>query len=264
MADPTLKLDFASMQVRVAEYLGIQADSGSGAAVPTDASDLDLVKRLVNDGYRRFITEQPWNFLVIPLSLTFLSGTVSSDNSRYYLPDDFYGVLEAPFTYPSTGPRRMVEQVSEVDIRQFIAGAGTMTGDPYAFCVRPIATTETATAARWEAVFFPTPSTAYAMKAAYRRFPAALSTSTDRSVAGFQHDDTVLAAALAAAELQKHDKRGEREASYQAALERSKMLDKQVRKGKFQMSDCSDVGGRTSRPSKYFGPDTYNGVTLTT
>jgi hypothetical protein len=152
--------------------------------------------------------------------------------------------------------------VSEVDIRAYQAGAGSQTGDPYAFCVRPINTTETSTAARWEAVFYPTPSTAYAMKAAYRRYPAALVNTTDRSVAGFQHDDTVLAAALAAAELQKHDKKGERESSYSSALDRSRMLDKQVRKGKFLMTDCSDVGGQRGRPSKFFGPDTYNGVTL--
>jgi hypothetical protein len=261
MADPSLRLDFQALQIRVAEYLGIQADSGSGAAVPSDASDLELVKRLVNDGYRRFLTERAWNFLVVPLSVTFLSGTVSSDNARYYLPDDFYGDLEAPFTYASTGPRRLIEQVSEIDMRAMQAGAGTSTGDPYAFAVRAINTTEDTTAQRWEAVFFPTPSTAYVVTAVYRRFPAALVDNADRHVCGFQHDDSVLAACIAAAELQKHDKQGEREAAYKAALQRSQGIDARVRRPKFVMSENSDVGGQ-GRPSSFFRLERYNGVQM--
>jgi hypothetical protein len=71
--------------------------------VPTDASDLDLVKRLVNDGYRRFINEHTGTSSSVPLSLTFLSGEVSSDAARYYLPDDFYGVLEHRSPTPPPG-----------------------------------------------------------------------------------------------------------------------------------------------------------------
>jgi hypothetical protein len=92
MAAPTLRLTFTNMQLRVAEFLGIALNSGSSAvAVPTDAHDLDLVKRLVNDGYRRFVNSHPyWNFLMPLLSIQFElpvhegSVTTASGGGEFY------------------------------------------------------------------------------------------------------------------------------------------------------------------------------------
>lgn len=73
MSDPSLRLTFQTLQIRVADFLGIADRSGSALAVPTDAKDLELVKRLVNDGYRRFVSEsEKWNFLNVPLAITFV------------------------------------------------------------------------------------------------------------------------------------------------------------------------------------------------
>jgi hypothetical protein len=64
MADPTLSMTFGDLIMRVAEFLGVADYSGGAAAVPTDAHDLDLCKRYVNDGYRKFINANPrWQFL---------------------------------------------------------------------------------------------------------------------------------------------------------------------------------------------------------
>src|SRR5262245_40097089 len=80
MADPTLRLTYTQLQTRVAEFLGIALlATSSAAAAPTDTHDLDLVKRLVNDGYRRFITENDrWNFLNVPFNLRFVEQSTGS------------------------------------------------------------------------------------------------------------------------------------------------------------------------------------------
>lgn len=265
MADPTLKLTFDKLRIRVAEYLGTAYYGAAGdeaAQLPVDAGDLEMVGRLVNDGYARFIGEnEKWNFLTVPLSLTFLTGIVATDNSRYYLPDDFYGIILSTFTYAPGGPRISIETVDEARIRRLQA-VDSVTGDPALVAVRAINTDATATGQRWEAVFWPTPTTARVITAMYKRYPAALVNSTDTSVAGFQHDRTVLAACIAAAELQRNDEQGPREAFYQSLLQQSLRMDKRVAPRSLgDYGDRSDGGG-ARRPLSYYAVDTYNGVTL--
>jgi hypothetical protein len=266
MADPTLSLSYDKLRIRVAEYLGIAYYGAAGdqaAQLPVDAGDLDTVSRLVNDGYDRFIGEnEKWNFLSVPLTLTFLTGTVSADNARYYLPDDFYGILLSRFTYPAAGPRITIENIDEQRIRELQAGA-SVTGYPSVVAVRAINTTASTTAQRWEAIFWPTPQTALTVTGMYKRYPAALSASGDTSIAGFQHDRTVLAACIAAAELQKNDEQGPREAFYQQMLQRSLRLDKRaspVSLGDY--GDKSEEHGTGQRPLNYYGVNTYNGVSI--
>jgi hypothetical protein len=267
MADPTLGLTFDDLRIRVAEFLGIAylgANGDQAAQLPVDAHDLDLVTRLVNDGYRRFISEnEKWNFLNVPVTLTFLSGMVSADHARYFMPDDFYGIMLAPFTYPTNGPRISILMVDEPRMRELQAG-GAVSGYPSVFTVRPINTTETTTAQRWEAVFYPTPQTAQAVVASYKRFPNKMTTGTHRSVAGFQHDATVLAACLAEAENQRQDMAGPKEAAYQAALKRSLKIDARAAVSRTRdYGDSSDDRGTVGRrPLNYYGVDTYNGNAL--
>lgn len=340
MADSTLRLTFLNMQVRVAEYLGLASYSGGAAAVPTSAHDLDLVKRLVNDGYRRFISENPnWNFLSVPLSLTFVAGyegtatdgtsttlvdssiagvyaddfftgmtvrvvdatdgdagvvaisdfvgatgtftftalaftvaagdtyevahtdAVEGQNYRYYLPDDFYGILLTPFTYPSSGPRRRIGPVQEHTIRELRA-VGSTTGDPSMVAFRPINTTAASTGKRWEAIFWPTPSGTHTVTAQYRRFPNALSSDTDASVAGYQHDRTVLNAAMASAELERDDEIDNREKAYQSDLERSLRLDAKATPSRAQSYGDRSEDYTSGRPSSYFQVDSYNDVSI--
>lgn len=71
-ANPTLVMDFDDLILRVAEYLGLAVYSGGAAAIPTDAHDLDLCKRLVNDGWRRVVNSlSNWNWLQPTFTLTF-------------------------------------------------------------------------------------------------------------------------------------------------------------------------------------------------
>lgn len=260
MADPTLQLTFKAMQVRVAEYLGL-ADYTSGAAgVPLDAHDLDLVKRLVNDGYRRFLAEKEWTFLLVPLSLTLnTSPQVASDPARYYLPDDFGGSLLAPFTYDASGPGVEIEETSPEDIRIYQAAQGETTGDPQLFAVRAINTTATTVGQRWEAVFWPAPAGGQTIFSRYRRWPNLLVNDGDSSVAGFQHDRTVLAAALAEAERDRNDTIGVRDQTYTDALAKSVRQDSAAAPG--NLGNYGDKTGRRGRIRRYDVTE-YNGTPL--
>lgn len=354
MSDPTLGLTFSDFQIRTAEYLGMAYYGANGqgtAQVPVNAQDLDLVTRLVNDGYRRFIGENPkWNFLNVPVNITFnnaplismvsATGTSStgtiiwtdsslagvyadaffvgygatlthSDTStdecvvtaytgatgaftatlspnqpgevpqsgdsystapvpmvagqswRYYMPDDFYGELLTPWTYNIGGPRLTVETVPEITIRELRAGANT-TGTVSTCAFRPINTIASGSGQRWEALFWPSPATTNTLTAIYKRFPQKLVSSTDRSVAGFQHDDTIMQAIVAEAERQRGDTLGPREQGYQTALIRSMKLD--ARAGSVKGREFGDRSedkvpfGR--RPLSYYGVDTYNGTRI--
>lgn len=266
MADPTLNLTFDKLRIRVSEFLGnayYGANGDQAAQLPVDAGDLELVGRLVNDGYARFLDDNQWNFLRVPLTLTFLTGTVSADNSRYYLPDDFTGELLSKFTYPAAGPRISIENVDEERLRSLQAGS-SVSGYPSIVAVRAINTVASTTSQRWEALFWPTPTTAVTVTARYRRYPAALSASGDTSVAGFAYDRTVLAAAIAAAELQRNDEQGPREAFYQTLLKQSIARDKKTAARSLgdygDKSDDATNFGR--RPLNYYGVSTYNGVSI--
>lgn len=264
MADPTIKLDYDGFRIRVAEYLGIAYYGAAGdqaAQLPVDVHDLDLVSRIFHDGYVRFLTEIPWNFLNVPLTITFQTNKVAGDSSRYYLPDDFYGIMISSFTYPSTGPQLEIIRVTETELRRMQA-ANSSSGQASYYALRPINTTASTTGQRWEAIFYPTPSGTETVSAVYRRFPQALSNGTDRSVAGFQHDRAVLAAVLAEAEVQRGDSVGPREAVYQRELLKAKKIDAHAAPPR--ILDYGDKSEQRSfgRPAVNYGVDTYNGNSL--
>lgn len=345
MADSTLQFTNQAMQIRVADYLGIASRAGSTLALPVDAKNVELVQRLVNDGYRRVLTEnENWNFLNVPLlvsfysqqsytitakttstlvvtatsstpsntdlvgyeitaidtdtdpdveypmtvtgasgttsrTLTFATGTVSSNLEagdtlklagprnvagkawRYYMPDDFYGIWKQQLTFDEQGPRVRIDIVTEEELRELRAGSRT-TGDAIAVAFRPINTTATSTGKRWEALFWPEPSGTQVVSGIYKRFPAALSSNGDVSVAGYHHDGTVLAAALAAAELERNDKIGVHEQTYQVKLATSKKLDARATPRKNRNYGDGSDGPGFMRPSSDARPASYNGTAL--
>jgi hypothetical protein len=339
MPDPTLRLTYTALRTFVAEYLGIAPLVSNVAALPIDAHDLDLVGRLVNRGYARFVSESDrWRFLDAPLPLRFAPQSIrpitavsattvtvasianqfpngnfvgwqvtlfdpptntsivktvlgytgatgvftfdavpsiivagdqlwyagalntAGEAWRYFLPDDFYGVLKAPFTYGTTGPRQTIDEVPEVVIREFRSGSRS-TGTASAVSFRPVNTDATATGGRWEALFWPEPSDTGIVTAIYKRFPQALSAGTDTSVAGFQHDQSILAAALASAELYRNDRIGIHEQSYQQSLLRSLKLDSRATTARNR--PYGDAGETAFvRPFNYASPTSYNGTRL--
>lgn len=227
MADPTLVMTLETFAIRVAEYLGIaKYNASTSVAELPDASthDRDLVFRLVNDGYRRFVSANPrWNFLSPVISIT-----TSAGDFDYDMPDNFTGSLADPFTFTSDGPGyERLWEVSEDQIREWQAINGdTWSTTPTHYAIR---SKNSATPPRFEVLFWPTPDTAYELLARARLFPNALSSTTDKTVAGFQHDQAVLYAALAEAERQRMNMpNGPMERMFQEQLKVSMLMDREV------------------------------------
>jgi hypothetical protein len=345
MSDPTLGLTYDDFRIRVAEFLGVAYYGPNGdqaAQLPVDAHDLDLVSRIVNDGYRRFIGEnEKWNFLNVPFTLQFVTGTagrrraaaprpswipasrrrsdsffngftpprharrgsvdivhvtaytgathtftfsagnssrrrghatqlaastaVEGQNYRYYLPDDFYGILMTPL-HLRRG-RASPDPINEVDEGRPSGNCGPVPTPaarlrpwPSVLLTRRLPRPQTVGGS----VLAPPPGVER-MTATYKRFPQKLSSGTDRSVAGYQHDDTaIMAACVAEAERQRGDAIGPREQAYQAMLERAMKLDARASEAR-----AKEFGDRSEdrapfgrRPLNFYGVSTYNGSTI--
>lgn len=286
MAEPTLALTFIDYQLRVSEWLGNNSSEGvnkDGAAIPpTDAHDLDLVKRLCNDGWRRFVGSNPqWHWMMPTFQIKLDPGgttdrTVPAENdpddeipraARYFMPDGFYGHMFSKFTYPPAGPRIEVENTTEEHIRALFAGASTTTGDPYLAAVRPLRDKGVPTQFqnRWEVVFFPTPDSSHALTARCRLWPNKLVDDLDRHNAGIQNDEAVIAAMLAEAERQREGGAGPMTQYFADALTRAIAIDQKSTPRRLGYNrDASDIGDRLWPGFPYYtGVDTYNGQTLT-
>lgn len=265
MAAPTLSLTFADMIIRVAEYLGVADYSGGAAAIPTDAHDLDVCKRMVNDGYRRFVNGySKWNWLNPLVDVTFDptglgSQCVNSDPDRYYLPDGWYGHLQNFWTYGIDGPRIRLDVTDEARIRQLFSASGGTTGNPSLAAHRPLAAAAGGFAKRWEVIFWPVPSAVYTVSIRARLYADKLSALTDYTIAGFQFDEAVVMAGLAEAERQRNDKSGVQAQQYADALKRAIEIDNESLPRKLGVNaDGSDgFGSRGGRPSNYGQVDSY-------
>ena len=271
MAAPTLSMTFGELIIRVAEYLGVANYDSGAAAIPTDAHDLDLCKRLVNDGFRRFVNANPrWQWLNLNFDITFDpdgvgAQCVNSEAYRYYMPAGNFGNFDGVFTYPATGPRLSIRYTSESIIRQFRAG-GRTSGDPSYFSVRPLpASLQDSNKTRFEVIFYPTPGNIYTVTCKARVYPDKMTDVAEPQPAGFQFDECILFAALAESEMQRTNVRGPMEERFKETLASAILIDRQSAQQSLGYNgDNSDEAIRSSRyrPTSYAQVDTYNNVSV--
>lgn len=286
MAEPTLALSFKDLQTRVAEFLGASSYNASGEAQPpSGAHDLEVVKRIVNDGWRRFANSYPrWNWLAPTFQITFdangttdrtVSGGHLPDESssvpraaRYYLPDGFYGVMLDWFTYAPSGPQISIENVTEGQIRDLYAANSSATGDPIFAAIRPIPQGQAGGTnnRRWEAIFYPTPDGSDVVTGRCRVYPNRMSADADRHAAGFQFDEAVLAACIAEADEQRNQGAQGRMALWREALLRAIHIDRQASPRNLGYNGDNSDGLPEGRGRYYNGVDTYTNAngTVTT
>ncbi len=260
MAESTLALTFEDLIIAVAEFLGLSPyGDGTGiASIPaaSNAHDLDLCKRRVNDGWRRFINSSPsWNWMSPTFTLTMdPDGTsdrlVDSTTWRYYLRDGFHGHILGGFTYGDNTGRPILEEHPEDYIRNLHATAESA-GYPRYYAIRPLGGDD---ARRWEAIFWPSPTAADVLTARCRIYPNKLIELTDMHNAGVQFDEAIKSACLCEAEKHTEDASGEKTADWAEALVRALAIDQ--RSVARRMGDYGGFETPIHRP--YTGVDTYN------
>ncbi len=208
---PTLGMTFNDFILEVA-LLGGMANYGTGAdgiaAIPTDAHDLDLCKRIVNNALRMFIADGPpngWRWMRRTARITFAPDGDGDYNvgglaNVYLLPIWFQGQVDGQITYDTNtnyaGPK--IQWVDEATIRHMQSITSYSGYVKYA-AVRPSSVGGTR---RWELVVYPIPTRTDTIVFPWTIGFDKLVDTTDPSPAGFKFDDIVLSACLAKAEME--------------------------------------------------------------
>lgn len=206
-------MTYEQLIVRVAEAAGIASYATGPAAIPTRAHDLDLCKRMVNDGYQRFLNgiraggKRPytaWTFLKPLYTFTLdPAGTgptnVAADAARYRLS---VPVVAHPASFTIKDPDSTASAttcaVTGIDRVWASLSATVSVGRPVIAAMAPLAADRPGDAPGWEVVFWPRPDKAYTATARFRLQPRTLVALEERHVAGMEHDQTIIALAIAA------------------------------------------------------------------
>jgi hypothetical protein len=261
---------FEDLILRLAERVGLADQSGTVAAIPTDADNLAKIKRCVNEGYARFLRAYKyWSFLEQDVQITLSSaGTgghcIESDPGRYALPGYVAGSPKGPWTYVDERTARAhIQNIAPSLIDGYRQGDGGSSGVPcYAAC-RPRATGAPKGGAPlgWEALFWPLPDSNYVIKATFRIKQHKLVENHDRHIAGSEHDDSLHAFCWLAWQEDDAEDPHIAERAKAAAMERlaeSVELDKQNHPDSVGMNDGIPHSGTVRLPRVY----SHNGVPI--
>jgi hypothetical protein len=148
-----LALTYWDLVAEVGDFLGVTTS-------PTDA-DMLLVMRLIESGYRQYLfppvlpnekVAHKWSFMAPTTTLA-----LTAADYDYDLPSTFGGLVGS-FSYAADITSLQIQLVPEPMIRELRA-ASSQSGDPYMVAIRP-KTYARETGTRYEAIFYPTPSTA--------------------------------------------------------------------------------------------------------
>jgi len=246
-------MSFSRLILEVAEAAGIaryqDATDGEGniARIPSDAHDLDRVRRAVNRGLRAFFAaNRRWTFLVPAVTLTLTEDASGGDNingdaSRLRLPPGLKGdpignwTINAP---DSTANPTTCIHTSERRVMSCISTSAS-SGRPTMAAVRPVMGLGSGTdGAVREVIFWPKPDTTYTASARFRVLPREMNELEERHLAGAEHDETILAFCKFAMLERDPDLSAHFAAERDRMLELSKELDKNNMNAVGSMNDC--------------------------
>lgn len=217
-------LTFEQLVVAVAEQRGTAHHGVGGPALPTDDNELMRCRNLVRRGWLRFVTDNPnWKWMQQVCELDIEDGV-----EDYTMPWYFYGKFYGPITYTSTGPRRVVELVSEDTILEMRSHVTTHEGDPTHAAV--VNTSGQAGISQsndrvYKLTVYPTPSQDRVLKLPINARPDMLWGLDDKHFAGPQFNRVVEFACRAEAEIEMIRQSGPMDALYRDALRSAIMLD---------------------------------------
>lgn len=192
---------FERFQVELAELVGQTthgATADGAAQPPTDAAELDRLKRAINRGYRLFLAASEWSFLVQNVSVALTADGLGPSNANkdpgiYVLP----GFVSAPpidgwVFSPGQNHCHMLEEIPVHEMLRM--RAIPRTGTPAYSAHRKAAPQAGGVQSRHRLEFmvYPSPDVAQTVEASFRVYPPELVDGTDRTIAGEEHDLAIL------------------------------------------------------------------------
>jgi hypothetical protein len=121
----------------------------------------------------------------------------------YSMPQTFGGEYSGEITYVAGSNRGVpINWITELEIRRLRENWNMVSGNPYYAAIRRAAEGQNR---RWELLIYPNTGGQYTVEFPYIIYFDKISSLTDVHPAGMQHDETVKAACLAAAEMQGED-----------------------------------------------------------
>jgi hypothetical protein len=120
----------------------------------------------------------------------------------YALPSNFGGEYCGPITYQAGSNRGVpINWTSDVEIRRLRENWNSVSGNPYYAAIRRNNTQNR----RWELMVYPNTGGTYRVEFPYVIYFDDMINPTDMHIAGFQHDEAILAAILAYGEMSGED-----------------------------------------------------------
>ena len=169
-------LTFRDLILRVAELNATSDESGSTVGPPTDAIELDRIKRHINDAAADIARYASWRWLRQTFTITLAPDgdsvdNIASDATRYALHP---GVVSAPFgrvvwNHPENSGGGTVLSTHTDRLLHMLATSPDATGAPRYCAVRPAigVATPAGGRSRIELLVWPTPDLAYTLTATF-------------------------------------------------------------------------------------------------
>jgi hypothetical protein len=206
MAESTNSVGFSDLKVEVGRFLGYGSDSAAWTVA--QAAHIESV---VHSGVRRVYfpplvkgaeayAGHVWTWLNVHTTLP----TVAQDYD-YDMPDDF-GRLIGDVKFGNDTHLRPIKEISVGDILNLRA-RGVSESSPQYVAIRKKAFTG-ATGTRYEALFFPTPDSAYTLHYAYEAYTGKLTTDYPYPLGGAELTELYIESCLAVAEQKTGDNFG--------------------------------------------------------
>ena len=254
MAESALSLGYPEIATEVGEFMGYGRTSGNWST-----NQQNHIYAAMDSGLRKFLRPldqrngriYEWSFTKGTATLTMVASTQSYDL------DDSFGGPRGHFTYPGDNGRNPIRVVGEGEIRA-IQARSDLSDYPYMVAITPKAFTGVA-ASRYQATFYPTPSAAVVITYPfYIQMETRMRTATPYPLGGMVHSETIQAACMASAELQRKTEKGVWAAEYAVLLQTSIEHDKRMQPDYLGKNlDRSQTGSTFVR--NYYA--TVNGVT---
>lgn len=249
MAESTLALTKAELEGNIGYFLGYGRGSANADQTWTSSQQAN-VNSSRRSGLRAFYTASagledgsqgyPWSFLrpVITLPLRQGAQTVA-------LPDDYHGIEgRIAVSSPATLVYKPLPVTGIGVIQEQYARLPTLTGWPTMAAIQPLKGTTGLGGQRFQLWVYPIADQAYSLQFQYWLNTDDLDADRPYPYGGAQHSQTIIAACLAAAEVEQDDMAGPQSQRFAQLLQGSIAVD---RRNKPQLAgycgDRSDGGG---------------------